>query len=218
MDAVQWQNVADNVTSISTRLVGILQVQSLPLVPVEVSTWLEFTAKNRQQLAADTERLTHRLQFTADTSENEVRIRDEVCRFAASAMEAATAMVDDAKFYDDSCINNAMVVCRVLFDHASYVLAIVKPRTMPPEPPATGMEQKNGDSSGYSPPLDKRGFIELRKRNEILENSDREITRAKKELHAIEEPDTNWRRYRIPLNELRSRQWSYPSEWDPPAS
>ena len=77
---------------------------------------------------------------------------------------------------------------------------------------------ENANGSGYSPPLDKRGFIELRKRNGILENSDSEITRAKTELHAIEEPGSNWRRFRIPLNELRSRQWSYPSEWDQPAS
>ncbi len=87
-----------------------------------------------------------------------------------------------------------------------------------PEPPATGTQQTNGDSSGYSPPLDKRGFIELRKRNAILENSDSEITRAKREFHAIEEPGSNWRRFRIPLTELRTRMWDYPSEWNPPTS
>lgn len=80
-----------------------------------------------------------------------------------------------------------------------------------PQPPKDAVRE-------YSPPLDKRGFIDLRKYNLILENSDSEITRAKREFHAIEEPGSNWRRFRIPLNELRSRQWSYPSEWNPPVS
>ena len=70
----------------------------------------------------------------------------------------------------------------------------------------------------YSPVLDKNGLIKLRTDNKILENSDSEITRAKQELHAIEEPGSNWRRFRIPLAELRTRMWNYPSEWNHPVS
>lgn len=70
----------------------------------------------------------------------------------------------------------------------------------------------------YSPPLDKPDFIALRTSNRILENSDSEITRAKRELHAVKEPGTNWRRFRIPLAELRARMWDYPNEWNTPAS
>lgn len=70
------------------------------------------------------------------------------------------------------------------------------------------------DFAQYTPLLDKRALIKLRMDNGIHENSDSEITRAKKELRAIEEPGSNWRRFRIPFAELKSRGWHWPTDWN----
>jgi len=152
MNSDQWRNVADNLTGIACNLIGILEVQqpvkskssrksgsgaakSSPVVgvehntPSEIHDWLAATAANRKQLHSDTGRLIQRLQFTANLSENDVKIRDEVVRFAESAKVTADRLDEDRKFYDVASVNNARAECQMLQDHVDIVSILVETRT-----------------------------------------------------------------------------------------